>query len=126
MTKKSFYNKADVKLQRWSKTIGAAVAIITTLAGVCTWINSQFQTAVASQISDFRQEMEVANIRHEQSITRVELIALIEHDPENIAAIEKMGRYYFKDLNGDLYMTKKYSDWAHAYGGDLTIIIGDK
>lgn len=92
--------------------------------GVCSWVSHQFATAVTSQISDFQQEMEQANTKHEQTITRVELIALIEHDPNNTAAIEKIAKYYFRDLNGDSYMLQKYSDWAREYGGDINIIIG--
>ena len=68
--------------------------------------------------------MEQANKKHEQTITRVELIALIEHDPNNTAAIEKTARYYFGDLNGDSYMLQKYSEWARQHNGDISIIIG--
>lgn len=122
--KASAYDKADKKLQRVSKTIGAITVILVAAAGVCSWVSNQFATAVSDQISDFQQEVDAANKRHEQSITRVELIALIEHDPENIAAIEKIARYYFRELDGDSYMLQKYSSWAKQYGGDITIIIG--
>lgn len=123
MTKVSLYKKTDNKLQHISKTVGAVVVIITTVAGVCGWVSSQFQAAVANQISDFRQETEAADARHERTLTRIELVMLIEHDPENIAAIEKMAVYYFQTLDGDLYMTQKYSDWAKQYGGDMSIIV---
>lgn len=121
--KASPYDKADKNLQRISKTVGAIVVLISATTGLATWISDQFANAVSNQINEFKQEMIDANIKHEQSITRVELIELIEHDPENIAAIEKIAKYYFQDLNGDLYMTKKYSDWAHKYGGDPTIVV---
>lgn len=124
MAKKSLYDNADRKLQRVSRTIGAIIAIVGAAAGVCSWVSNQFADAVSNQISDFRQEMEEANKRHEQTITRVELIALLEHDPNNIAAIEKIAKYYFRDLNGDSYMLQKYSDWAKQYDGDISIIIG--
>lgn len=123
MTKVSLYKKTDNKLQRISKTVGAVVMIVTAAAGVCGWVSSQFQTAVANQISDFRQETEATDARHERILTRIELVMLIEHDPENIAAIEKMAVYYFQTLDGDLYMTQKYSDWAKQYGGDMSIIV---
>lgn len=123
-SKASIYNKADKKLQKISKTIGAIIVVLGAAAGVCSWVSNQFADAVSNQISDFRQEMEQANKRHEQTITRVELIALLEHDPNNIAAIEKIARYYFGELNGDSYMLQKYSDWAKQYDGDISIIIG--
>ncbi len=124
MAKKSLYDKTDGKIQKWAKTISAVIVILGAVTGVCSWVSHQFATAVTSQISGFQQEMEQANTKHEQTITRVELIALIEHDPDNTAAIEKIAKYYFRDLNGDSYMLQKYSDWAREYGGDINIIIG--
>lgn len=125
MTKKeSLYDKADKKLQRIAKTTGAAIAIIGAASGMCAWVSNQFQNAVSEQISSFQEETRAANARQEQSITRVELLTLMAQDPENKAAIEKMARYYFKILNGDLWMTSKYSAWAKEYNGDITIVIG--
>lgn len=124
MAKRSLYDKTDGKIQRWSKTISAVLIVVGAIAGVCSWVSNQFANAVSNQISGFQKEVEQANTRHEQTITRVELIALIEHDPSNTAAIEKTAKYYFRDLNGDSYMLQKYSDWARKYGGDISIIIG--
>lgn len=124
MAKKSLYDKADGKVQKWAKTISAIIVILGALTGVCSWVSHQFATAVSSQISEFREEMESSNLRQERSITRVELMALMEHDPDNVAAIEKIAKYYFRTLDGDSYMLQKYSDWAKRYGGDITIIVG--
>ena len=122
--KASPYDKADKKIQRISKTIGAITVILVAAAGVCSWVSNQFAIAVSDQISDFQQEVDAANRRQEQSITRVELISLMEHDPENVAAIEKIAKYYFRELDGDSYMLQKYSAWAKQFNGDITIILG--
>lgn len=125
MTKKeSLYDKADKKLQRIAKTVGAIIALIGAASGICAWVSNQFQAVISEQISAFQEEARAANARQEQSITRVELLTLMTQDPNNKAAIEKMARYYFKTLDGDLWMTSKYSAWAKEYGGDVTIIIG--
>lgn len=124
MAKKSIYDRTDKKLQRIAATVGAIMAILGAVTGVFSWVSNQFASAVASQISDFRQETKTDSNRHEQAVTRLELMILIEHDPENIAAIEKMARYYFQDLQGDLYMTQKFSEWAKQYGGDISIVVG--
>lgn len=126
MAKKSLYERTGKTIKQLAEMIGAIVAIIGAITGVCSWVSSQFQNAVSSQISGFQQEMKDANQRQEQSLTRVELMVLMEHDPDNIVAIEKMARYYFQELNGDLYMTQRYSDWAKAHGGDTSIVIGSK
>lgn len=126
MAKKSLYERTGKSLKQIAEMIGAIVAIIGAITGVCSWVSSQFQNAVSSQISGFQQEMKDANQRQEQALTRVELMVLMEHDPDNIVAIEKMARYYFQELNGDLYMTQRYSDWAKTHGGDTSIVIGSK
>lgn len=126
MAKESSYEKAENRLLKWGKIVSAIAIIVGSLTALCSWVSNQFAIAVSEQISIFQEEMENATKRHEQSVTRVELLALMEHDPDNLAAIEKIARYYFKDLNGDLYMTQKYSDWASKHGGDITIVVGDK
>ncbi|MDO4757094.1 MAG: hypothetical protein Q4A54_12155 [Parabacteroides sp.] len=117
------YDKTDKKLQRVAGTIGAIAMILGAITGVFSWVQSAFTSAISGQIEEFRDEVNKSNQEQNQALTRVELTVLMEHDPTNVAAIEKMAKYYFQDLNGDLYMTQKYSDWAKKYGGDITIIV---
>lgn len=124
--KKSLYDKADKRVRKWAATVSAVLALVGAATGFCSWISIQFQAAVSAQISDFQDETRNANLRNEQAVTRVELMILIEHDPENVVAIEQMAKRYFVDLGGDKYMTSKYSAWAKKHGGDMTIVIGDK
>lgn len=118
------FDRLSHKFSKIAGFITSVTVILGAVMGGCAWASNQFTNAVAGQVQEFRDEVKAANDRQEQAITRVELSILMEHDPENVAAIEKMARYYFKELNGDLYMTSKYSDWAKAYGGDISIIIG--
>lgn len=126
MARQSTYDKADKKLQRIAATVGAVVALIGAATGVCSWVSNQFTNAVSAQISDFREETKADSDRHEQALTRVELTILMEHDPDNIVAIEKMAKYYFQELKGDLYMTQKVSDWCAAHNRDCTVLVGGK
>lgn len=118
------YDKADKKLQRVAGTIGALIAITGAITAVCSWVSHQFGNAVSAQISDFQQEVRAADRTDKQAATRIELMVLMNHDPENIVAIERMAKYYFQELDGDLYMTQLYSEWAKEYGGDTTIVVG--
>lgn len=120
------YDQADKKLQRISGTIGATIAIVGAASGLFGWVQSQFTTAISSQINDFRQEVKTSDASQNQAITRLELMNLIKNDPTNVVAIEKMGRYYFGELDGDQYMTAVFSDWCKEYGGDASIVIGEK
>ena len=122
--KGSLYDKFDKRAQRLAGTISAILVIGGALFGVGTWIKDQVTGAISSQISDFRQEVKASDDNQNQAITRLELLNLIQGDPTNVVAIEKLAKYYFGELNGDQYMTGKYSDWARAYGGDTSIVIG--
>lgn len=124
--KVSIYDKIDSRLKRIAATVSASIVIIGAAASLCSWLSSQVQSAITTQISDFRQETQEADLRQEQAVTRVELMILIEHDPENKVAIERMAKYYFIELKGDRYMEGRYGEWADEYGGDISFLIGDK
>ena len=126
MVKKSLYDKTDKKLQKVASTIGAIIAIIGAVTGVCSWVSSQFSNAVSAQISGFQQEVRDNDRVNKQAATRTELMILMEHDSDNVVAIERMAKYYFQELDGDLYMTQKVSDWCNAHGRDCKSLIGDK
>lgn len=126
VAKKSLYDKTDGKIQKWAKTISAIVVIVGALAGVYSWVSSQFAKAVSEQISDFQQETRESDTELQQSVTRVELLELIEHDPDNVVAIEKLARYYFVNLKGDKWMSERYSRYAKEHNLDASFVIGDK
>ena len=126
MSKGSFYDKADKNIQRWARTIGAIITIVGAILGLCTWISSQFQGVISSQINQLRTEIQDADKQTNIQITRLELLTLINTQPENVAEIEKVAKHYFQELGADWYMTKIFSDWCKEYGGDPTIIIGVK
>ena len=125
MAKKSLYDKADSKVQKWAKTISAIAVIIGAIAGVCSWVSHQFAEAVSAQISEFQQETRESDSEMQQSITRLELLGLMEHDPENTVAIEKLARYYFTVLKGDKWMSERYSRYAKEHGLDESFVVGD-
>lgn len=118
------FDKLSNKFAKIAGFITSVTVIVGALMGAGAWASNQFANAVAGQVQEFRDEVKAANDRQEQAITRVELLMLMEHDPENVVAIEKMARYYFHELGGDLWMTAKYSEWAKQYDGDVSIVIG--
>ena len=122
--KGSFYDRFDKRAQRIAGTISAILVIGGALFGAGAWIKDQITGSISTQISDFRQEVKSSDNSQNQAITRLELLNLMQSDPYNTVAIEKLARYYFGELNGDQYMTGKYSDWAREYGGDTSIVIG--
>lgn len=117
------YDKADKKIRRLSGTIGAIIAICSAITGLCTWVSSQFQSVISTQINDFREERLANDRKIDRQITRLELANLIHNQPSNKAEIEKVARYYFVTLEGDWYMTGLYSQWAEENNGDISFII---
>ena len=124
--KRSLYDRFDKKAQRIAGTISAILIIGGAVFGAGAWINDQVTNAISAQISDLKSTMQDSDKQQNQQITRLELMNLMQNDPDNKAAIEKMARYYFVDLNGDQYMTGKYSEWVSAHGGDISFVIGGK
>lgn len=117
------YDKADKKLQRVSGTIGSIIVIIGAVSGLFGWIQSQFTNAISAQINDFRQEVKASNDSQDLAIMRLELMNLIENNPENTVEIEMLGKKYFNPpYNGDSYMSVVYSNWANARGLDTSFI----
>lgn len=117
------YDKADKNLQRMSKTIGAIIAIGGAFLGTFSWVQNQFTTAISSQIDDFRQEVKASNESQDLAIMRLELMNLIDNNPENTVEIEMLGKKYFNPpYNGDSYMSVVYSQWANARGLDTSFI----
>lgn len=124
MPKTSFFERFSKKAQLIAGAISAVLIIGGALVGVGGWLKDQITGTISTEITDFRQEVKATEATQNQAITRLELLNLMQSDPTNVLAIEKLARYYFGELNGDQYMTGKYSDWARAYGGDTTIVIG--
>ena len=119
----SLYAKTDSKIRRISGTITALAVVVGAVAGVCSWVSNRFAEAVSNQIGGFQREIELKDMKQEQSLTRLELIMLMEHDPENNAEIEKVAKHYFVELDGDWYMTGLYSQWAREHGGDISFMM---
>lgn len=122
--KTSEFDKVHGRVTKIAGFISAILVIGGAVVGVGNWMTQQVSNVVAAEISDFRKEVKESDTAQNQAITRLELMSLIQNDPENIVAIEKMGRYYFGKLNGNQYMTSLFSKWAKEYGGDPNIVLG--
>ena len=124
--KKSLYDKADKKIQRAAGTIGSVVVVIGAVTGALGWANAQIQDVIASHISGLKEAMQESDKQQNQQITRLELMELMNNQPTNVAEIEKIAKHYFQDLEGNWYMTGLYSKWCSEYGGDPSIVVGEK
>lgn len=129
---KKKWDSLDKNVQKWATRLGAIATIIGIVTAGGGWLIHQVGNAVEScikaQTAGMQQEIqkliERVNEHEEQSdlqLTRLELMNLIQLDPNNVIEIEKVAKHYFTDLQGDWYFTSVYGQWAKQYGGDLSL-----
>ena len=134
MTTQKTWNKLDKKVQIWATRIGAIATIIGALATSGVWLIHQVDNSLAihlekqtshiqEEIDDIKAEQSAIDKQTEVQLTRLELMTLIDSDPNNIIAIEKLAIHYFRDLGANSYISEVYTRWAKKYGGDLSIVV---
>lgn len=124
--KKKLFDKMSDRAGKIAGLVSSALVIIGAITGAVSWAQSQFTSAISSQIEDFRQEVKSSNESQDLAIMRLELMQLMESDPDNVVEIEMLGKKYFQ-AGGNSYMSRLFSTWAKEHGGDTSIVIsGDK
>lgn len=136
---KSKWDKLDERVQKWATRLGAVATIIGFVAAGGGWLIHQVDNAVASHIEAQTTEIqtEVKNIQGEVEklsdkvesqdkqtdlqLTRLELMTLMENDPQNTVEIEKLAHYYFQN-GGNSYMSSMYAKYCKQYGADCEIM----
>lgn len=104
-----------------------ALGVVVSSIVVCyNFIAGRIESTIDKKVGAVSAELVAHHRTQDQQITRLELSDLIRNQPRNKAAIEKLARYYFVELGGDMWMTDFYSQWAEAYGGDISFVLGGK
>lgn len=57
------------------------------------------------------ERIESTQKKQELSELRTEMSIHLLHHPRDVQTIMKLAEHYFKDLNGDFYMTSKFYEW---------------
>lgn len=122
--KEKTLDKISGNMSKIAGIISALLVIVSATTGAMSWVSEQLSADISSKFASLESEIKTANTKTETQITRLELLNLIHNQPENIAEIEKIAKYYFQDLGGDWYMTGIYSKWCSQYGGDPKIAAG--
>ncbi len=122
--KEKFFDKFSNKMSKIAGLISAILIIVSFSTGIVSWLSNQISKDISDRITALETEVKAANVRTETQITRLELLNLMQNQPENVAEIEKVAKHYFRDLGGDWYATGLYSKWCAKYGGDPKIVAG--
>lgn len=130
---KKKWDGLDKNVQKWATRLGAIATIVGILATSGGWIVSQLDNAVAARIENqtvaVQQEVQklsdnvdTKDKESELQLNRLELMMLMDHDPNNTVEIEKVAHHYFKDLGGNSYMSSLYAKYCKQYGADCEIM----
>lgn len=132
---KKKWDSLDKNIQKWATRLAAIATIVGVLTAGGGWLIHQVDNAVATHIevqtTEIQQEVqklseavEAQDKEQEQRLMRLELMMLMEHDPDNVLGIEKLAKEYFSErINGNSYMTAYYTRWAKQHGGDLSVVL---
>lgn len=120
-TKKTVAKKRTIRerLNGTSDVIGAVTVIGTACVGVGTWCVTQINASTNAKLDSISDQMTELKL----DTTRNQLLTLIKNYPDNEEEIMKVAKYYFKDLNGDWYMTSLFIEWGEEKGIDVTEIV---
>lgn len=125
-TKKSAPKKKDKRMNNIVKRIKdtadiitAAGVIVAAVIGIGAWGIGQINAGVNAKLDVVVDKVN----KVELDSTRSQLLTLMSEYPENESEILKVANYYFKDLNGDWYMTDIFIKWADSRGIDATKIV---
>lgn len=119
MTTKAPKKKFLSRIKDCADIITAVGVIGAALVAVGTWCTTQINAstnakldAISSQVTELKLDT-----------TRSQLLTLMKNYPDNEEEIMKVAKYYFKDLNGDWYMTSLFIEWGEEKGIDVTGIV---
>lgn len=69
-------------------------------------------------VKEFKNEIKLIKDTQHQTIlrvTRMELLNIIEKEPDNLDAILQVAEYYFIELNGNAYVHSIFEKWAKQH-----------
>lgn len=111
------------KVKDFSALISATIVIGGALVAGAKWLVSEINASTNARVDTLESKIDDNYTKNELATTRLELMVLMEHDPENTIEIEKLARHYFSDLKGNSYLTSVFSRWCREYDADCEIVL---
>lgn len=119
MAKKVPKQKIVTRLKECADVITAVGIIGAALVGVGTWCTANITAATNNKIDDLSSQMKDLKL----DTTRNQLLTMMSNYPDNEEEILKVAKYYFRELDGDWYITSLFTRWASARNIDITDIV---
>lgn len=119
MATKTPKKKFISRIKDCADIITAVGVIGAALVAVGTWCTTQINASTNAKLDSISDQVTELKL----DTTRNQLLTLMKNYPENEEEIMKVAKYYFKDLNGDWYMTSLFIEWGEKEGIDVTGIV---
>lgn len=130
---KNKWDSLDKGIQKWATRLGAIATIIGIVTAGGSWLVHQMDNSVAShiedqtqtlqeQVKDLTEKLATHEKQSDLQLNRLELMMLMDNDPNNTVEIERVAYHYFKELGGNSYMSSLYAKYCKQYGADCEIM----
>ena len=97
-----------------------AIGVITTALITCSsFISSKITESTNERLDSISKKLETIEL----DTTRTQLLTLMNHYPDNESEILSVAYHYFRELDGDWYMSELFSNWAKERNIDISHIM---
>lgn len=117
--KRTRAGKIIVRLKESADIITAVGIIGAAAVGVGTWIIHNITAETNSRLDAIVVQLDTL----EQDAARSQLLTLMSSYADNESEIMKIAYHYFRELDGDWYMTELFMKWASQHNIDISDII---
>lgn len=112
---------------RWLSSIPTHIKAVAGVISACGVIASGMvafsdciKGIIVSEVSDRLDALNYELKDIKQDTVRLQLITMIENDPQNVESILKIAKKYFLELKGDWYATSIFQNWANEHNIDIS------
>lgn len=117
---KIFSLKNIPKIVKDIAAIITATGVITGAIITCSsFISSKITESVDKKLDNISRQLDSIELNS----TRNQLLTLMSNYPDNKSEILKVAYHYFKNLNGDWYVSELFDEWAKERNIDVSHIM---
>lgn len=110
------------RIKDCADVITAVGVIGAALVAVGTWCTTQINASTNAKLDAISTQVTELKL----DTTRNQLLTLMKSYPDNEEEIMKVAKFYFKDLDGDWYMTSLFIKWGEEKDIDISEIVNVK
>lgn len=102
------------------KGVAGVISALGVIIGALASFGGYIESLIVGEVSDRLDGLESGLSAVHQDTVRLQLINMIQHDPNNTETILNIAREYFIELKGDWYATAMFKSWADERGIDIS------